>query len=125
MKKFYICKVCGNLVEVLEEGGGELVCCKQPMVGLVANTVEASFEKHIPVVSVNDGVVNVKVGSVEHPMTEEHYISWIYLKYDNGSQRAILLPGMKPEVSFCLLEKKDIEVYAYCNIHGLWKAYIK
>jgi len=122
MKKFYICKVCGNLVEVLEEGGGLLVCCGQPMVGLEANTVEASTEKHIPVAKLKDGILNVKVGSVEHPMTEEHYISWIYVKYDTTTQRIMLKPGMKPEASICVYDAEDIEVYAYCNIHGLWKA---
>ncbi len=125
MKKFYICKVCGNLVEVIEEGGGVLTCCNQPMIGLEANTVEASFEKHIPVVEINDGIVNVKVGSVDHPMIEEHYISWIYLKYDGGNQMVKLLAGMKPEASFCINDAKNIEVYAYCNLHGLWKADIK
>lgn len=125
MSKFYVCKVCGNLIEVVEEGGGTLVCCNQPMVELKANTVEASFEKHIPVVEIQDGIVNVKVGSIDHPMTEEHHISWIYLKYEGGSQRIKLNPGMKPEASFCICDAKSIEVYAYCNLHGLWKADMK
>lgn len=122
MSKFYVCKVCGNLIEVVEEGGGTLVCCNQPMVELKENTVEASFEKHIPVVEIKEGIVNVKVGSIDHPMTEEHYISWIYIKYDGGSQRMNLKPGMKPEACFCICDAKNIEVYAYCNLHGLWKA---
>src|SRR5665647_2561526 len=109
MKKFYICKVCGNLVEVVNEGGGPLVCCGQPMVGLEANSVEASQEKHIPVAKLNDGILNVKVGSVEHPMTEEHYICWIYVKYDGTSQRIMLKPGMKPEASLCVYDATNIE----------------
>lgn len=122
---FYVCKVCGNLVEVVNEGGGHLVCCNQPMVELKANTVEASFEKHIPVVELKDGILNVKVGSVEHPMTEEHHISWIYVKYDGTTQKTKLNAGMKPEASFFVGEAKNIEIYAYCNLHGLWKAEIK
>lgn len=121
MKEFYICKVCGNLVEVVLEGGGELVCCKQPMIGLEANTVEASLEKHIPVLELKEGIANVKIGSIAHPMTEDHYISWIYIKYDGLSQRFMLRPGMGPEVNFYVSDAKEIEVYAYCNLHGLWK----
>ena len=119
---FYLCKVCGNLVEVVNEGGGQLVCCHQPMVELKANTVDASFEKHIPVAELKDEILTVKVGSVEHPMTAEHYIKWVYLKYDGLIQKIMLKPEMKPEVNFYVGDAKDIEVYAYCNLHGLWKA---
>lgn len=124
MAEFYICKVCGNLVQVVTKGGGTLVCCGQPMAELKANTVEASFEKHIPVVEVNEHMIHVRVGSVDHPMTEEHYISWIYVKYDGGSQMAKLKPGMKPEATFATIDARNIEVYAYCNLHGFWKAEI-
>lgn len=124
MAKFYICRVCGNLVQVVEQGGGTLVCCGKPMEELKANTVEASFEKHIPVIEISGDAINVKVGSAEHPMTEEHHISWIYLKYDGGGQIAKLTPEMKPEATFVTIDAKNIEVYAYCNLHGLWKAEI-
>ena len=88
---------------------------------LIPNTVEASNEKHLPAVSVNGGEVLVAVGSVEHPMVAEHFIEWVVLETENGSQRKFLQPGEKPEVSFLLNGEKPVAVYAYCNIHGLWK----
>jgi superoxide reductase len=102
-------------------GGGTLVCCGQEMELLVANTVDASKEKHVPVVTKEGGKVTVKVGSVEHPMVEEHYIQWIYLCTKNGGQRKSLKPGEKPEATFYVGEDEDVcEVYEYCNLHGLW-----
>lgn len=124
MSKFYICEKCGNLVEKIEDSGVPMVCCGQKMSEIVAGTVEASREKHIPVASVDGDVVKVVVGSVEHPMAEEHSILWIELKTDRGVQRKHLKPGEAPEVSFALAGEKPLEVYAYCNLHGLWKSEI-
>ena len=121
-KKFYICEHCGNLVEVVQDGKVNPVCCGQKMKKLEAGVVEASREKHIPAVAVNENVVNVFVGSVEHPMSEEHSIEWIYLETDKGAQRKDLKPGDAPAASFVLAGEKPIAVYAYCNLHGLWKA---
>ena len=122
MSKYYICEKCGNLVEKIEDSGVPMVCCGQKMTKIEAGTVEASREKHIPVASVEGDVVKVVVGSVEHPMAEEHSILWIELKTDKGVQRKHLKPGEPPVVSFALAGEKPLEVYAYCNLHGLWKA---
>lgn len=119
--KFYICEKCGNLVEKIEDSGVPMVCCGQKMTPIEAGTVEASREKHIPVATVEDGLVRVVVGSVEHPMAEEHSILWIELKTDKGAQRKHLEVGKPPVVSFALTDEKPLEVYAYCNLHGLWK----
>lgn len=119
--KFFICRKCGNLVGLINSGVGELVCCGEPMEELVANTVEASKEKHLPVVSLDGNKVTVVVGSVEHPMTAEHYIMWIYLQTKNGGQRKKLDPGMKPAATFALDDDEAVAAFAYCNLHGLWK----
>ena len=100
------------------------MCCGQPMEGLVPNTVEASVEKHLPVVTVSKNNVNVKIGSVEHPMTEEHHMTFIYLETEHGGQRKHLKIGETPAVNFSCIEDKPIAVYAYCNLHGLWKTVI-
>lgn len=119
--KFYICEHCGNIVGKIHDAGVPLVCCGQKMKELVPGTVEASTEKHIPVASVEGGIVNVTVGAVEHPMTEEHFIQWVYLKTTSGGQRKTLTPGSAPAVSFALTgDDKPLSVYAYCNLHGLW-----
>ncbi len=119
--KFFFCETCGNLVGLVLEGGGELVCCGKPMTKLVANTEEAAYEKHIPEVTVEGSKVVVKVGSVEHPMVEEHYIQFIYLVTKNGAQKACLSPGEKPVADFARVEGDEvIAVYEYCNLHGLW-----
>ena len=122
--KFYICEKCGNLVEKIEDSGVSMVCCGQKMTPIVAGTVEASREKHIPVATVEGNVVKVSVGSVEHPMAEEHSILWVELKTDKGVQRKNLVVGEPPVVSFALADEKPLEVYAYCNLHGLWKSEI-
>ncbi|MBR5449090.1 MAG: desulfoferrodoxin [Clostridia bacterium] len=124
MAKFYICEKCGNLVEKHENSGVGVVCCGQKMTELVPGTVEASREKHIPVVEVKDGVVTVTVGSVLHPMTEEHLISWVYLETDRGSQKKVLSASDSPVVKFALADEKPVAVYAWCNLHGLWKTEI-
>ena len=121
--KFFICKHCGNLIGVIHDAGVPMVCCGENMTEIKANTVDASQEKHVPVVSVSGTAVHVKIGSVDHPMVEEHYIQWVYLETAQGGQRKNLKPGDKPEVTFALTAgDKAIAVYEYCNLHGLWKA---
>ena len=100
--KFLKCSICGNIVGLIQDGGGELVCCGKPMQELVANTEDAAQEKHVPVITVDGSTVRVAVGSVEHPMIEKHYIQWIYLQTTHGGQRYILKPGDKPEAVFAL-----------------------
>ena len=120
--KFYICKHCGNIVESIKNSGVPLICCGEKMEELVANTVEASQEKHLPVVSILGDKVKVEVGSAAHPMLEEHSIQWIYLETDKGGQRKCLSAGDAPVVTFALCDEKPVAVYAYCNLHGLWKS---
>jgi len=121
--------VCGNIVELLHAGGGELVCCGQPMKLLVENTTEASTEKHIPVVEKTGSGYTVKIGQVPHPMEEKHFIEWIELRSGKCHHRKFLKPGDKPEAcfDFCpeCAQGGKIEAYAYCNIHGYWKGELK
>ena len=119
--KFYICPHCGNIVEMVNNAGVKPFCCGQKMDELVPNTVEASGEKHIPAVTVADGIVEVNVGSVDHPMVDVHWIEWVQLVTDQGSYRKYLNPGEAPNVKFVLGSEKPVAVYAYCNLHGLWK----
>lgn len=122
-QKFFICPHCGNIIAMVKDCGVPVVCCGQKMEELVPGTIEASHEKHIPVYTVNDNVVSVKVGSVEHPMLPEHHIEWISLQTKAGNQRKLLEPGKAPEVCFRICDGDEVEaVYAYCNLHGLWKA---
>ena len=109
---------------MINASGVQMVCCGQKMTKLEAGVVEASREKHIPVVSVDGNIVTVTVGSIEHPMVEEHNIEWVYLQTDKGGQRKCLEVGKAPVVSFALADEKPIAAYAYCNLHGLWKAEI-
>jgi len=122
--KFYICEHCGNIAEKITDKKVPLVCCGQKMTELKAGVVEASHEKHIPVVVASEKCVKVTVGSVLHPMTEEHSITWIYLETDKGAQYKYLNPGDAPEATFAIADEKPVAVYAYCNLHGLWKAEI-
>ena len=122
--KFYVCEHCGNLVGMVHDAGVPMMCCGQKMTRLEAGVVEASHEKHVPVVTVDGSTVRVEVGSVAHPMTEEHLISWVYLQTDRGGQRKCLSAGDAPVVSFSLIDEKPVAVYAYCNLHGLWKTEI-
>ncbi|WP_028323299.1 desulfoferrodoxin [Desulfatirhabdium butyrativorans] len=117
----YKCEICGNIVEVLHAGGGDLVCCGQPMKLMVENTVDAAKEKHVPVVEKVAGGYKVKVGSVAHPMEEKHYIEWIELIADGKAYRQFLNPGQAPEAFFAV-EAANVSVREYCNIHGLWKS---
>ena len=122
---FYICEHCGNLIGMVHDAGVPMVCCGKKMTKLEPGTVEASHEKHIPVVSVDCNLVTVTVGSVAHPMVEEHSILWVYLKTDRGGQRKCLKVGAEPTVTFALADETPLAVYAYCNLHGLWKADIE
>jgi len=117
----YKCEACGNIVEVLHGGGGELVCCGEPMKLMVENTVDAAKEKHVPVIEKVDGGVKVSVGSVAHPMEESHYIEWVEIIADGEAYRQFLNPGEAPEATFCI-KADQITAREYCNLHGLWKA---
>ena len=119
--KFYICEHCGNIIGVIHDAGVPMMCCGQKMERLEPNTVEASGEKHIPYVTVEDGAVTVNIGSVDHPMLPEHYIEWVYVETENGGQCKALKPGDAPNVTFVLGDDKARAVYAYCNLHELWK----
>ncbi len=117
----YKCEACGNIVEVLHGGGGELVCCGDPMVLFVENTVDAAKEKHVPVVEKAEQGIKVKVGSVPHPMEEKHYIEWVEVIADGKVYREFLKPGDTPEALFDLRDE-NVTAREYCSIHGLWKA---
>ena len=118
--KFYICRHCGNQIEMVHSAGVPVFCCGQKMEELVPNTVEASGEKHLPVVKQEGDILTVEVGSVEHPMLDAHYIQWIYLETEQGGMRVDLKPGEKPAALFNLAGQKPVAAYAYCNLHGLW-----
>ena len=115
----YRCLVCGNMVEVLHSGAGELVCCNAPMSLLRENTTDAAAEKHVPVVEAVPGGIHVTVGSVPHPMSPEHYIEWIEAIAGDEASRQFLSPRSIPEAEFCLPEAATVR--EYCNLHGLWR----
>jgi len=121
LKQVYRCNVCGNIVEVLHTGKGELVCCGEPMELLQEKTVDVGQEKHVPVVETAAKGIKVKVGSVPHPMEEKHYIEWVEIVTDGEICRQFLKPGDKPEADFEAVSQKVI-AREYCNIHGLWKS---
>ncbi|MEE0741296.1 MAG: desulfoferrodoxin [Emergencia sp.] len=122
MVKLYKCAHCGNIVEMVEDKGVNVVCCGEPMQLLNPNTTDAATEKHVPVVEADGNKIKVKVGSVEHPMTEEHHIAFIILETDKGVQRKALDPVGKPEAEFVLADgEKAVAAYEYCNLHGFWK----
>lgn len=118
--QIYKCEVCGNIVEMLHEGAGELVCCGQPMKLYEENTVDAAKEKHVPVIEKTDSGFKVKVGSVPHPMEEKHFIEWIELVADGKAYRQFLKPGETPEATFCI-QASQVTAREFCNLHGLWK----
>ena len=120
--KFYKCKKCGQTVAVIRGSACSPFCCGQEMTELIPGTTDAAVEKHVPVFKVNDGVVEVCVGSVEHPMTEEHLIEWIAIETTAGFQLKKLSAGVEPKTCFALCSEELVAVYAYCNLHGLWKA---
>ena len=120
--KLYKCEVCGNIVQVLVDGGGELVCCGQPMNKLDEKTADAATEKHVPVITKTADGYEVVVGSTLHPMTAEHYIQWIELQLDNLVLRQYLEPGMEPKARFSFSgEAKEVYAREHCNLHGQWK----
>ena len=119
--RFFVCEHCGNIVGMVKNAGVPMMCCGKKMTLMEPGTVEASVEKHLPVVVHEGNLIKVTVGSVIHPMTEEHSIEWIYLQTDRGGQRKCLAPGMDPVVTFAVVEEEPVAVYAYCNLHGLWK----
>lgn len=118
--QIYKCSVCGNIVEITHIGAGELVCCNKPMILMAENTEDAATEKHVPVINIQDDKIVVKVGEVDHPMDEDHYIEWIELIVDNKVYRKHLQPNDKPEATFCKIGD-NVTARAYCNLHGLWK----
>lgn len=119
--KFYICRHCGNIITKVQDAGVPVVCCGQKMEELTPNTVDASGEKHVPVVTIEGNTVKVAVGSVAHPMVPEHFIQWIYLETAKGGQIKKLNPEEAPEATFTLIDDSVVAVYEYCNLHGLWK----
>ena len=119
--EIYECSLCGNIVEVLHGGDGELVCCGEPMKRLVAKKADAGKEKHVPVIEKADGVITVKIGSIPHPMDEKHYIEWIEIVADGKAYRQFLKPGDPPEAQF-KLEAQKITAREYCTVHGLWES---
>ena len=122
-QKFYICSHCGNIIAKVKDVGVPVMCCGQKMTEIIPGTTEASHEKHIPVYQVEGNLVTVRVGAVDHPMAPEHFIEWVSLQTKQGNQRKLLTPGQEPVVRFALCEGDEVEaVYAYCNLHGLWKA---
>ena len=121
--KFYICEHCGNIIAMVRDKGVPVMCCGQKMTEIIPGTTDAAVEKHVPAYEVRDGKVYVTVGAVEHPMLPEHYIEWIALETNLGNQRKTLAPGSAPKAEFALLEGEEVRaVYAYCNLHSLWKA---
>lgn len=119
--QIYKCNICGNTVEVLYAGGGQLVCCGQPMELLVEKNQDQGLEKHVPVIEETENGVKIKVGSIPHPMEEAHFIQWIELITNNGAEKRFLNPGEKPEAEFSSDKEEILMVREYCNIHGLWK----
>ena len=121
--KFYRCARCGQIIAIVKKTAVPVMCCGEPMKEIIPGTVEASAEKHIPVIEVEGNLVTVKVGSVAHPMLPEHYIEWIMLQTKQGNQRKGLNPGDEPKACFAICEGDEVEAaFAFCNLHGLWKA---
>jgi superoxide reductase len=122
LREIYKCNICGNIVEILHEGVGELVCCEQPMEKMQEKTEDSSIEKHVPFIEETANGVIVKVGqNQDHPMEDKHFIEWIQVIADGITQRKFLNPGDKPQAEFCI-KAKEISAREYCNIHGLWKS---
>ena len=121
--KFYRCARCGQIVAIVKKTGAPVMCCGAPMEEIIPSSTDASVEKHVPVVEVEGCKVKVTVGEAAHPMLPEHYIEWVSLQTKAGNQRKALKPGDEPQVCFAICEGDEVEaVYAYCNLHGLWKA---
>jgi superoxide reductase len=123
---FSKCNICGNITVKLVNSGVKMVCCGQPMEEMAPNTVDASVEKHVPVVTkIDDCTIKVEVGSAPHPMTPEHHIVFIYIETENGGEYILLDEAGKPEAEFCICKDKPVAAYEYCNLHGLWETEIK
>jgi len=120
-KVFYKCKICGNIVGLIEDGGVKPSCCGKEMEQLKANTTDAALEKHVPAISLDGDVLSVQVGDVLHPMTKEHYIQWIMVTQGNKTQRVELTPEDEPKAVFNIKPGEGFVVYEYCNLHGLWE----
>lgn len=120
-QRFFVCKHCGNLVGLILNKGVPLVCCGEEMAELIPNTVDASVEKHVPVVTVKDNIVSVDIGSTPHPMTQEHHIEWVYIETEKGGQRKSYFNDNIAHVEFSLVDDKVVAAFAFCNLHGLWK----
>ena len=120
-QQFFICEICGNIIGLIENSGVPMVCCGADMTELVPNTVDASQEKHVPAVEKTANGIKVQVGSVPHPSTAEHFIDFVYVRTEHGGQRKSVTVGDAPEAEFCFVNDKPLEVFAYCNLHGLWK----
>lgn len=120
-QEFFICKHCGNIAAKVIDRGPKLVCCGEEMMVLKANTEDASQEKHVPVVKRDGNRLEVNIGSVDHPMTKEHHIAFIFVKTEKGGMKKVLPVDGKPHTTFCLDDDKAVAVYEYCNLHGLWK----
>lgn len=121
--KFYRCSHCGQIIAIVKETGVPVVCCGEPMAEVIPGTTDASLEKHVPVFTVEGNKVHVSVGSVAHPMLPEHYIEWVAIQTKLGNQRKQLSPGDEPKVCFSICDGDEVKaVYAYCNLHSLWKA---
>ena len=121
-QKIYKCERCGNIVDVLHEGPGALVCCGVEMVLMEENSVDAANEKHVPIIEKTDNGIIVKVGEVDHPMADEHYIEWIEVINGDYSQKKFLKPGDKPQAEFFVPFNENLVARSYCNLHGLWKS---
>ena len=119
--KFYRCKVCGKIIAIVKDTGVPTICCGEEMEQIIPGTTDADVEKHVPVITVNGNTVEVKVGSVDHPMLPEHYIEWIALSTKQGNQRKCLKAGDAPKATFALVDGDEVvKAYAYCNLHSLW-----
>ncbi|MCK5306722.1 MAG: desulfoferrodoxin [Candidatus Omnitrophica bacterium] len=123
LRELYRCDICGNVIEIVSEGAPALVCCNQPMEKLEAKTEDEGGEKHVPVMEEGDGGIRVKIGSVEHPMEEKHYIKFIEVLTKDRVGRVELKPGQAPEADFCMAKSDVLEVREFCTIHGLWKSH--
>jgi len=123
--KFFVCMHCKNIALLVNNTGAPLVCCGENMAVLEVNTASASVEKHMPVVAISGNNLSVKVGSVPHPIENEHHIAFVYVETEHGGQRKCFKVGEEPTLSFCFANDKPLAVYAYCNLHGMWKAEVK
>jgi len=119
--RFFICNHCGNITGLILDKGAPMICCGEKMAELVPNTAEAATEKHLPDITVSGDSICVQIGSVPHPMEDAHHILFVYVETQRGGQRKCLKSGEEPKTVFCFADDKPIAVYAYCNIHGLWK----